>query len=145
MEDDAGTGIEPRMPDHLLGEATAALTAALRNLCRLHGGDEEAVGRALHGALAAATDRPEDPIVIKVESLGAVELVTLREYIEDHVQDWWIGLEDAARVLAEAPEPLVHNADDAIRHPEYLQLHSALDERLLRAEIERLEKEEDHA
>ncbi|HVX32141.1 MAG TPA: hypothetical protein VHA80_03290 [Solirubrobacterales bacterium] len=126
----------------LIAEARWAVTLALRNLYRLHGGDAEAVGQEMAGIDTAAGGKAAEPIVIRVETLGAVALVTLREYVEEYVQDREIGLEDAREILVAAPRPFVYNADDAISRPEYLQLHSALDEDLLRAEIRRLEKED---
>jgi hypothetical protein len=142
MDEDTPAGFDRETFERLLAEASAAATGALRNLHRLLGGDEEAVGQAMAAIDAAAGENPDEPIVIGVERLGAIELVTLREYIEDHVQDWDIGLQEASAVLEEAPQPLVCNAEEAIRHPGYLRICTALDEGLLRAEIERLERED---
>lgn len=143
MNRNANIPIDADTLDRLRSEATVAATTALRNLHRLHPGNHEAVGQAMHEILTAAIDDPGEPIAIRVESLGRVEYVTLREYIEVYVQDWQIGLEVARTVLGEFPAPHVYNQEDAIRHPEYLQLHTALDERLLGTEIERLVREGD--
>jgi hypothetical protein len=80
--------------------------------------------------------------VIKVESFGAAEFVTLREYIEQYIEGWETGLESAREVLANAPKPFIYNYDEAIRYPQRLQLHTAVDKHLLGVEIERLATED---
>jgi hypothetical protein len=90
---------------------------------------------------SAAAEKAGEPIVIRCRSMGSTELVTLREYIEEYVQDWEIGVRQAEEILAEDPHPFVHNQCDAIRHPELLQLHSAISAPLLADEIERLRRE----
>lgn len=116
------------------------LTATIRSLHRLLGGDAEALEEMVREAVGTAGGL-EEPIAIKVESLGLIELVTLREYVELYVQDWEAGLHEARALLAESPKPLVHKRDEALRHPEFLQLHSATDPDILAAEIGRLEAE----
>ncbi|HTR74563.1 MAG TPA: hypothetical protein VMH33_04810 [Solirubrobacterales bacterium] len=142
MDKDTGAGFDAEEFEQLLREVRWALTRALRDLYRLHDGDAEAVGQEMVSLHADAAERAAEPIVIRVETFGAAVLVTLREYVVDYVQDWAVGLEEAWTVLAEAPDPLVCNADESIRDPRLLQLHTALDEDLLRAEIERLEGEQ---
>jgi hypothetical protein len=123
----------------IVGEVTGHLMASLRNLHRLHGGDRDAVARNLAAVAPGSVDSSEEPIVIKVESFGLTELVTLREYIFHFIQDREIGLEEAREVLGEAPGALLYNRDDFFDHPEFLQLHSAIDPGTLAAEIERLD------
>lgn len=142
MGNDIAAGFDEEAFGQLVAQARRTVTLALRNLYRLHDGDAEAVGQDMVGIDTAAAGKAAEPIVIRVETFGAVALVTLREYIKEYVDDWEIGLDDAREVLAAAPRPFVYNADDAIRHPEYLQLHTALDEELLGVEIERLGKED---
>jgi hypothetical protein len=142
MKRESPTAIDEEGRAELVAEAAGLVGAALQSLRRVLQGDEEAVGAALAGILAATgAEIPEEPVVIRAESIGATELVTLREYIEVHVQDREIGIREAEEILAEAPSPLVTNLDEAIRHPEFLQLHTAIEPRLLASEIERLRRE----
>jgi hypothetical protein len=142
MDKDKGSRLDDDAFRQLVCEVTWTATLALRSLYRLHDGDGEAVGRELVAIDTSAAGRTAEPVVIKVEMFGAVILVTLREYAEEFVDDWEIGLEHAREVLTRAPRPFVYNEGDAIRHPEYLQLHTAVDEDLLRFEIERLGSED---
>lgn len=141
MDHDIRTAIDGEDLEQLLREARWSVIRALRDLYRLHDGDAEAVGREMVALHADAAGRAAGPIVIRVETFGAAALVTLREYIDDYVQDPEAGLHHAREVLAAAPRRFVYNADESIGDPRLLQLHTALDEGLLRAEIERLERE----
>lgn len=138
---EAPPAIDEETRERLAAEAAGLVSVALRCLRRVHQGDEEAVGRALAQTESAAADKAGEPIVIRCESMGSTELVTLREYIEEYVQDWEIGFQQAEEILAEDPHPFVHNQYDAIRHPELLQLHRAISARLLADEIDRLKRE----
>jgi hypothetical protein len=144
MSDDATTEMDEETCAQVAAEAVAAVTTAVRNLYRVHQGDEEAVGQSMRDILGAASvRRVDEPVVIRIERLGVTDMVTLREYFEDYAQDWDLGLAEDREVLAEAPRPFVYHQDDAIRHPELLQLHTAIDPGLLEAEIDRLAEEHD--
>jgi hypothetical protein len=144
MSDKPTIEMDEETRERLAAEAAAAVTAALRILQVVHRGDEKAVKRSMKDIVGAASvERVDEPIVIRVETMGMTDMVTLREYFEVYTQDWDIGLAEAEEVLAEAPRPLVYNQDDAIRHPELLQLHTAIDPDLLESEMNRLARERD--
>jgi hypothetical protein len=130
-----------RSGDPWMREARANATAAIRNLYRLLGDEEDALEQALGEITPVAMERAGEPVVIAVESIGVVDLVTLREYIESFVEDWEIGLDNAREILRAAPRPFVYNQDDALLAPESLQLHRALDHPALSAEIAKFERE----
>jgi hypothetical protein len=124
-----------RMGDEI-GEAAIS---GLRNLYLLHG--DEAIGLIAQAREAAAVQRPQEPVVIAIESFGATELATLREYVELYVEDWEIGLEEGRSLLAALPEQVIDNASEATRRPGSLRLLRVLDRGLLEAELGRLENE----
>ena len=130
-----------RSGDPWMREARANGVAAIRNLHRLLGGDGDALEQVLGEITPSAMERVVEPVVVAVESFGVTDLVTLREYLESFVEDWEIGLENAREILRAAPRPFVYNQDDALRSPQYLQLHRALDPASLSAEIGKLERE----